>query len=283
MFLSGQYRQWRNAMRFIQNNVHSLIYFSIGFVASALVSSLLEGIIGGSLFLVMLLIVFLVTLSAYSNVQSQNTVKQTLERLLVSTEYVHENAANNDIAYEGKVYKRLATLVRNANSEILYFSAGRNEKSTDEHDDRREFVDALIEAVDRNAHKGFKYQLIRQIPRKGDPVTLTSAMNQHCREILLRRERFRENQRFVLDMRSVEYQRLNSFMIIDKRQVVIFLTTDVRDDLSSVTSSALILNDNSKEIVDNMIWRFYKVMNVSQEVTLQQLHNESMKFSTATA
>lgn len=261
-------------MKLAKEQFEGLILFLGGVLISATFSALFDKTFSWSEASLIVATILLVLISTFYFREIYKRIQIWANLTSVKVEYVAEPYSNDD-KFEGIVYYKLTELVNKAKKEILYFSVGRSKESAIEHHARTAYYDSFLQAISRNKKNDFQYVFIRQIPENSSAVTLTSVMNKHCQEVAKRRSD-------SIDVLKVKEHRLHSFLIVDQRDVAIYLYR-VDADGATFTAAVLLLDDSGGNVVREFTRYFNEAQRKAQEVTLDELKLEAEKITSAFA
>lgn len=220
----------------------------------------------------------IVTIAAvYFLAESSHRLQSLSDRMGTTVYYVEELYREQEgVRFKGIVFNELQKLVSEAKSEILALAAtseqGRRFRTT-EHPARAQYLFALEDTILRHKENGFKYVRINQIPREGKDSPLIEYLGtvstNHCRRIL-ELERQADSAKLNISIMKVPTQRLASFMIVDRRYIV--LEADGIDPEGNPYAAGMFfLEDKEGKLIDRFLWYFDNLERLAQPVTLDEL------------
>lgn len=256
-------------------NAQRFIIFVAGIIVSAVFAELVALSISWSTSILVFLNVLLCLVTIFFISDAFSNLNDLLDKTEISVEYITE--PYEDGSYIGSVYKRLQVLVEQAESEILYLSTGgKNDENAQwrpvmGHETRVSFLRAIESKVSAQKNKGFKYVLIRQIHPEQDleKLHLSKPFIEHCTFILNAKNVQAKYQGFTIDLLKVPPQRMNSFILVDKRYIVIFLYSDLKD--ASYASGIMIVEDRGGKMMKKMNWYFAHLERIGQPAQVTEL------------
>ncbi|RMH37872.1 MAG: hypothetical protein D6694_13050 [Gammaproteobacteria bacterium] len=257
--------------------------FISGVVVSAIASNLLEKVITWSEGILAFSSVVLV-ISAIYFFSTVSEHMQTLSNKMATTVSYKEELfrEHEGVAFRGVVFRELAKLVSEAESEILALAATVESVTelaqptlfkTTEHPSRAEYLRALEDTIVRHREIGFKYVRINQVPLDGidKPLSkyLGNTSSAHCRRIL-ELERQSDNAKLTLAIMKLPQRRLGSFMIVDRRYLVLEVD-GIDSEGNPYAAGMFFLEDREGRIIERFLWYFDNLERLAQPVTLEEL------------
>jgi len=258
-------------LRYLISNIDKFVIFVSGIILSALVSGLLDKTISNTTAGLVIITVVLAIAAIFFFDQSYQKLNQLAEKSQITAEYVSEPYQTKE--YSGTVYRRLQNLIEAAEQEILYLSTGGANPSDEwikvmQHRARVSFLESIESKIIQKQESGFKYILIREL--HNEKVILSSALANHSKFILNKKEESKN--KITIDLLKVPTQRMNSFLIIDRKYIVIFLYTDLHG--LSLSSGILLVEDREGKMYKKMAWYFNYLERIGRPVSPQELEND---------
>jgi hypothetical protein len=264
--------------KIISGNTEKFILFVGGIVVSAVISSLLEGIISWSEVVLIATTILLVVASIFYFSQTHQTIEGLTSKAETTVYYVEEAYREREgIKYKGAPYTELTRLVDEAKNEVLTLSTsnvddGRG-RITDTHSSRSDYFETLEKNILRHRENGFKYVRIQQVPREGanEPIAkfISSVTANHYRRII-NLERSLQTEKISLSIMKVPTQRVTSFIIID-RQYVLIIIDGIDMENRSYPAGMFVLEDRGGRLVEQFVHYFENLERLAHPITLAEI------------
>jgi hypothetical protein len=262
---------------FISKNRERFILFSSGVIISAVVSEVLEKSIAWSIASLIVATIIVIVAAVYFFSESARRILTLANRMETTVYYVEELYREHEgIRFKGIIFGELKKLVSRAKNEILVLATSTFDGKafvTQEHSSREQYFLALEETIVRNQDKDFKYVRIAQIPHenKNLPVInyLGTVTADHCRRTF-EIERSSQPCQLSLSFMQVPIQKFISFMIIDRRYIL--LAVDGLDtDGNPYAAGIFVLEDKEGTLVNRFLWYFDNLERLAKPITLADL------------
>lgn len=259
--------------KFFSKNTEKLILFISGVIASAIVSGLLEKTIVWSQALLIVSIVILVLASTFLFQNTNHRIQKLADSLEIAVQYIEEPYSEDDKNYQGRIYEPMIKLMDDARKEILVLGTAYVEQDqvhkTSSHPSRKKYLDTIENNVRRHQGESFKYIRILQVPKGTDSVSISKIVGdttaKHCYQILelaQKKEHFDNS----LDILRIETQRMGSFLVIDRRYVIIEID-DIDSNGNTFANGFMYIDDRGGKVAEIFARYFNKLERRANELS----------------
>ncbi len=264
--------------RFISQNNEKFILFVSGVIVSAVISSLLEGIIGWSEVILITATLLTVIAALFYFSETHRGIQDLTEKVQTTVSYFDEPyRAQEGVTYKGIPYIELTRLVNEAHGEVLTLSTSNVDEGkgrlTDAHASRMEYFTALEKNILRHQESSFKYVRIQQVPREGKTLPVSKYISKgtanHYRRIL-EMERDIQNDKVNLGIMKVPTQRVTSFILID-RHYVLLIVDGIDSENRPYPAGMFVFEDSGGKLVEHFSRYFENLERLGEPVTLAEL------------
>jgi len=268
----------RTILKFILKNKEKFILFVSGVLISGIASGLLEKTVAWSVAWLVGIIIILVLSAIFFFAETSERVQILADAVESSVRYVEEPFRESEgVKYKGILYEVLGRLVRDAETEILALASTYKKlsghHSTDSHSSRIQYLGALEDNIKRHESGKFEYIRILQIHREFKSASITEVVGEvtanHCRQVLQIAMQS-ESPDVTLAIMAIDTQMTTSFMIIDRRYVIIEID-GLDSEGDSYAAGLLVIEDRGRRIVNKLIRHFVNYQRRARELTLDDL------------
>lgn len=260
---------------FLSRNTERLILFLSGVLISGVISGLIGNIITWSVSLLVMLVIVVTMTAVFLFTETSRRMQDLADKMETTVSYIEEPYREEQgVPYQGRLFKEIARLISEAENEILLLGTPYAEASqvhpTSLHISREQYLQAIEENVKRHRSGTFTYIRIQQIPWKmNDPSflsTLGKVTNEHMQRIL-KIDQDENSPDLILNIMRIKTQRMNSFLIIDRRLII--LEVDGYDATGfSYMIGCFFLEDRSGKLIKRFVQYFRNVERQAEDLSL---------------
>jgi hypothetical protein len=280
-------QKWLLAViKFIFKNRERFVLFISGAIITGIASAILEKTVSWSIASLIGITIVLVLSSIFFFAETRERVQVLADAVESSVRYVEEPFRESEgVKYKGILYEVIERLVRDAETEILVLASTYKQlyerHSTDLHPSRMQYLTALEDNIRRHASGKFEYVRILQIQREHKSVPIPEVVGEltanHCRQVLQIAMQS-ESPDVTLAIMAIDIQMTTSFIIIDRRYVIIEIDgLDSEGDIYA--AGLLVIEDRGGRIVKKFIRHFVSYQRLARELTLDDFGIQGKKGS----
>lgn len=260
---------------FSTNNVERLSLFLAGVLISGVASGLIGRVIEWSEALLIVSVIVVSLIAVFLITTASHRIHNLADQMEATVRYVEEPyRTDQGIPYKGHIFDEIARLVTNAEEQILLLGTPYSNEVHDTALDpsRKRYLDAIEDRIEQHLNAAFKYIRIMQAPWETSPANYRphgELTINHCITALEVKQKL-TNPNVEIHIMTIKSQRLSSFMIVDKRWLV--LEIDGYDPKGTAYMvGAFFLEDRRGKLIERFIRYFQAIEREAKNLSLEDL------------
>ncbi len=270
-----------NFRNFIKGDIKDVIILIGGMILSALIKNAFG--VSENLLIAAIVVIILIAVYYFSRIFKliDNRVKTTV--LYIEEPYC---ADNENITYNGDVFKKTSEWLRKAKTEILILSATFGREKPDKvahHKARQEYFDTIYNIVKDQRFNDFKYVRINQIPPDKKDYSIVDyigeeAKNHSIKILELKNEiqSTNNNSKAQILVEKIPFVKLTSLWIIDKKYVITEVSGQDSDG-RIYPEGRFFFEDHGGDLVKNYLKYFEEIRSKAIPLTIDELRKSKLR------